>query len=273
MTIPLNDNFLWIEPDFTSTGLWHYEDGAAVPVFPEDLPLRPETAARLQAWQDWFETEYDPNHLWATEARKQEFEREAWRIWRMLRDDLAPDFEVGHRLLYNRDFSPAQAEFEYERLFGHPAYPAEPPAEVVAIINEAIDVNREGFERSAALARQGDDLLHKPEWDFVDQVVSNIWYADGGRKIRDDISWERKARATMHLYDRCPTWWVGSTVQDFWDDIPEPVRDEFWSWTLVTLRRPAAFSRPLADDRRAVVGLGTADPGAGGRPARRNRSR
>jgi hypothetical protein len=82
----------------------------------EDLPLPPETVARLERWAEMYERSNlwdEPRFHW-TAADADAFEIEGIRLWFVLRKELAPDYTVTYfsemlrRHLVNPDELPAE---------------------------------------------------------------------------------------------------------------------------------------------------------------------
>lgn len=86
--------------DYNGYMLWRHDPPDIGPIHPEKLPLKPETIQRLHVWAERYNDSLnwdDPAHTepWSPEET-QEFEEEGVRLWRLVREELSPDFEVGY---------------------------------------------------------------------------------------------------------------------------------------------------------------------------------
>src|SRR5688572_463385 len=90
---------VWLTAEIGCYPLWVEENGWSDNVDPAELPLRPETVAALERWQNEYEgwsDIYDPR--WDPHAAPEDpalfgfqlsaWEQEGWRLWRRCREEL-----------------------------------------------------------------------------------------------------------------------------------------------------------------------------------------
>lgn len=86
--------------DFSADPLWvadpdHPDDGCMIEL--DEIPLRPDTVDRLRRWADAYERSINWDHPerepWSA-AEEDAFEQEGIRLWHLLRQELAPTYEV-----------------------------------------------------------------------------------------------------------------------------------------------------------------------------------
>lgn len=65
---------------------------------PEELPLSKETMKRLNAWQEVYDQtlnqDYPPLSCFSNPQAEQNFKQEGIKLWKQLRLELEPDYEV-----------------------------------------------------------------------------------------------------------------------------------------------------------------------------------
>jgi hypothetical protein len=85
---------LWA--DYGSYPIWGVDEIDNID--PEELPLSQETIDRLKAWQDAYDQtlnqDYPPLSSFPTLQAKLNFKLEAINLWKKLRLELAPNYEV-----------------------------------------------------------------------------------------------------------------------------------------------------------------------------------
>jgi hypothetical protein len=86
-------------PDYGCSPLWEYLDGDLVDnPSPDGLPLTDDLKAALHAWAAAYDRtlnqEYPPDSGFASPAEEETFEAEGRRLWRELRSQLGPGWEV-----------------------------------------------------------------------------------------------------------------------------------------------------------------------------------
>jgi hypothetical protein len=85
---------LWA--DYGSYPLWGVDE--IDNIAPEELPLTQETIQRLNAWQDTYDQtlnqEYPPLSNFPNQQAEMDFQQEGISLWKQLRLELAPDYEV-----------------------------------------------------------------------------------------------------------------------------------------------------------------------------------
>ena len=100
---------LWA--DYGSYPIWGVDE--IDNIAPEELPLSQETIERLNAWQDAYDRtlnqDYPPLSGFPSLQAKLKFKLEAINLWKKLRLELAPDYEVfyqnGSHLIKNPKIS------------------------------------------------------------------------------------------------------------------------------------------------------------------------
>ncbi|HEU4324728.1 MAG TPA: hypothetical protein VFS21_16405 [Roseiflexaceae bacterium] len=94
-----------LRPDYASYPLW-WADERVGDIDPEELPLEPDIIRDLIAWSDaydaTFNEEYPPDSGFPTPDDEIAFEREGIRLWKELRQRLAPDYDVIYHSYYLR---------------------------------------------------------------------------------------------------------------------------------------------------------------------------
>lgn len=107
---------LWA--DYGSYPIWGVDEIDNID--PEELPLSQETIDRLNAWQDAYDQtlnqDYPPLSDFPTLQAKLNFKLEAINLWKKLRLELAPDYEVfyqnGSQLLKNPKNMPRKPKMQ-----------------------------------------------------------------------------------------------------------------------------------------------------------------
>lgn len=93
--------------DYGAHPLWWMDGGRSDPynLDPRELPLRAETAARLEAWAGWWDSILnldDPAAAGFSSAEEElAFEREGRALWATLREELAGRYEVHYFSIYD----------------------------------------------------------------------------------------------------------------------------------------------------------------------------
>ena len=86
--------------DYQCWPLWWAGQSEVGEIDPGKLPLKPETADRIEKWADWFDTWMDfedaPHGKKPDDDEFEAFEQEGIEIWKELRKELAPDYEVAY---------------------------------------------------------------------------------------------------------------------------------------------------------------------------------
>lgn len=89
---------LWA--DYGSYPLWGVDE--IDNIAPEELPLSQETIQRLNAWQNTYDQtlnqDYPPLSNFSNQPSEIYFNQEGIRLWKQLRLELAPDYEVFYQL-------------------------------------------------------------------------------------------------------------------------------------------------------------------------------
>jgi hypothetical protein len=89
---------LWA--DYGSYPIWAVDE--IDNIAPEELPLSQETIERLNAWQDAYDRtlnqDYPPLSGFPSLQAKLKFKLEAINLWKKLRLELAPDYEVFYQI-------------------------------------------------------------------------------------------------------------------------------------------------------------------------------
>ena len=85
-------------PDYHCYPLWWMESVATGDISPATLPLSAETISRLELWVDAYDALLNPDDPYTSdfpsEREKEAFEQEGIRLWKQLRAELAPEYEV-----------------------------------------------------------------------------------------------------------------------------------------------------------------------------------
>lgn len=89
---------LWA--DYGSYPIWGVDE--IDNIAPEELPLSQETIERLNAWQDAYDRtlnqDYPPLSGFPSLQAELKFKLEAINLWKKLRLELAPDYEVFYQI-------------------------------------------------------------------------------------------------------------------------------------------------------------------------------
>lgn len=92
--------------DYESWPLWWAGDADPGNIDPHTLPLSSATIARLEAWADAFDAtlnQDDPaSSDFPSDAAFEAFEAEGRALWLLLREELAPEYQVLYRSLKER---------------------------------------------------------------------------------------------------------------------------------------------------------------------------
>ena len=100
-------------PDYHCYPLWWMESVTTGDISPATLSLSAETISRLERWVDAYDALLNPDDPYVSdfpsEREKEAFEQEGIRLWKQLRAELAPAYEVlyysikRHKLLTQPD--------------------------------------------------------------------------------------------------------------------------------------------------------------------------
>lgn len=89
-----------LSADYQCWPLWWDGQEEAGEISPDQLLLNPETVNRIEKWADWFDSWMDfenaPDGKDPDDEEFESFEWEGIEIWKSLRKELAPDYEVAY---------------------------------------------------------------------------------------------------------------------------------------------------------------------------------
>jgi hypothetical protein len=84
--------------DYGAYPLWDLDPESIGPINPADLPLKMETLLALRKWSEKYQAQLniaDPARSETFNARElKEFEEEGLGLWRLLREELQPEYEI-----------------------------------------------------------------------------------------------------------------------------------------------------------------------------------
>ena len=90
---------LKLMPDYNCFPLWKIDDELGN-VNPDDLPLSTDVKVALRTWADAYDKtlnqEYPPDSGFASPAEEEDFEAEGKRLWKVLQEQLGPDYRVAY---------------------------------------------------------------------------------------------------------------------------------------------------------------------------------
>jgi hypothetical protein len=79
--------------DYTADPVWTADRQYMLDL--DQLPLSDNTKAALRAWAQWYDTLLHRDFEWPAEEERA-WTQESRRLWRVVADELGPDYEVGY---------------------------------------------------------------------------------------------------------------------------------------------------------------------------------